>query len=76
MLGAVVVGTVVVVVGAWVVVVVGGAALLVEDVVPVSDGCVLLAGVCVSVFVSAGVPGLAGVVLTPEVGAFGVLSDV
>ena len=74
MLGTVVVGTVVVVLGAPVVVV--GTAVVVEDGVAVSDGCVLLAGVCVSVFVSAGVPGLAGVVLTPEVGAFGVLSDV
>jgi len=73
-LGTVVVGTVVVVVGASVVVV--GAAVVVEDGVAVSDGCVLLAGVCVSVFVSAGVSGLAGVVLTPEVGVFGVLSDV
>ena len=74
MLGTVVVGTAVVVDGAAVVVV--GAAVVVEDGVAVSDGCVLLAVVCVSVFVSAGVPGLVGVVLTPEVGAFGVLSDV
>jgi len=71
-LGAVVVGTVVVVLGASVVVV--GAALLVDDDgVAVSDGGALPADVCVYVF--AGAPGLAGVVLTLEVGALGALFD-
>jgi hypothetical protein len=57
-----------------VVVVVVGASLVVDDGVGVSDefdGAALVTGPWVSV-----VPGSTGAVLTPEVGAFGVLPDV